>query len=62
VTGVYGISFVLAAVNALIAGGILLDRRAHKRIWGVAGVLLALAGTAGIFLKPPRPAPQPPPC
>jgi apolipoprotein N-acyltransferase len=56
-TGVYGISFALAAVNALIAGGILLDRRAHKRIWGVAGVLLALAGTASIFLKPPRPAP-----
>jgi len=53
-TGVYGISFVLAAVNALIAGGILLDRRAHKRIWGGSRrAWLALAGTASIFLKPP---------
>jgi apolipoprotein N-acyltransferase len=56
-TGVYGISFVLVAANALIAGRILLDRSADKRVWGAAGVLLALLGTAGIFLKPPRPAP-----
>jgi apolipoprotein N-acyltransferase len=56
-TGVYGISFVLVAVNALIAAGVMLDRCARKRICGIAGVVLALGGTAGIFLKPPQPAP-----
>jgi apolipoprotein N-acyltransferase len=56
-TGVYGISFVLVAVNALIAGGVVLERQADKRLWGTIGVVLALVGTAGIFLKPPRPAP-----
>ncbi|MGH9606514.1 MAG: apolipoprotein N-acyltransferase [Terracidiphilus sp.] len=56
-TGVYGISFVLVAVNALIAGGYVLDRCRAKRAWGIAGVALALCGTAGIFLHPPKPAP-----
>jgi apolipoprotein N-acyltransferase len=55
-TGVYGISFVLVAVNAMIAGGVVLDRHSHKLLCGSAGVVLALAGAAGIFLKPPRPA------
>ena len=55
--GVYGISFLLVAVNALIAGGVMLDRGLHKRLCGVAGLVLALGGTAGIFMKPPRPAP-----
>jgi len=56
-TGVYGISFVLVAVNALIAGGLLLDPCAGKRLWGIAGTVLAVACTAGIFLPPPQPAP-----
>jgi apolipoprotein N-acyltransferase len=54
-TGVYGISFVLVAVNALIAGGIVLRRCANKRLSGIAGVALALVGALGIFVKPPRP-------
>ena len=54
-TGVYGISFLLVAVNALIAGGLLLERCADKRLWGIAGVALAVGGTAGIFFNPPRP-------
>ncbi len=38
-TGVYGISFVLVAVNALIAGGLLLDRCSGQAArWGIAGV------------------------
>ena len=56
-TGVYGISFLLVAVNALLAGGLVLQRPSTKRIWGIAGVVLLVAGTAGLFLAPPRPAP-----
>jgi apolipoprotein N-acyltransferase len=55
-TGVYGISFVLVAVNALMAGGMLLDKRSGRRLWGIAGVGLMAAGTAGLFLSPPKPA------
>jgi apolipoprotein N-acyltransferase len=54
-TGVYGISFVLVAVNALIAGGLALDRCSAKRLFGIGGTVFAVAGTAGIFLAPPRP-------
>jgi apolipoprotein N-acyltransferase len=61
-TGVYGISFVLVGVNALIAGGLVLDRCPSKRIlarqaWGISGVALMVAGTAGALLPSPRPAP-----
>jgi apolipoprotein N-acyltransferase len=55
-TGVYGISFVLVAVNALIAGGLLLDRCSGRRPWGIAGALLLMAGTAGVLIPPQRPA------
>ena len=55
-TGVYGISFVLVGVNALIAGGLVLHRRSGRRPWGIAGVVLMVGGTAGIWLAPPRPA------
>jgi apolipoprotein N-acyltransferase len=44
------------AVNALIAGGLVLEKRASRRWCAVAGVGLAIAGTAGIFVAPPRPA------
>ncbi len=56
-TGVYGISFVLVAVNALIAGGLLLDRCSGRRPWGIAGVALMAAGTMGVLIPPTRPAP-----
>jgi len=56
-TGVYGISFVLVAVNALIAGGLVLRRRQERLATGIAGVLLLMGGMAGIFLEPPHPAP-----
>ena len=56
-TGVYGISFLLVAVNALVAGGLVLESRRSKRLCGPLGVALAIAGTAGIFVKPPSPAP-----
>jgi apolipoprotein N-acyltransferase len=55
-TGVYGISFLLVAVNALIAGGVLLDRKMGRRIWGAAGAALLVAGGAGVLIAPPKPA------
>jgi apolipoprotein N-acyltransferase len=55
-TGVYGISFVLVAVNALIASGLLLESCRNKRLWAPAGVVLAVAGTAGLLMAPPKPA------
>jgi apolipoprotein N-acyltransferase len=66
-TGVYGISFLLVAVNALLAGGLMLDRCAQKsgpknlfknrRTWSIAGLVLLLAGTAGLLIQPPKPVP-----
>ena len=62
-TGVYGISFVLVAVNALLAGGLVLDRCPQRpfwqsaRPWGIGGVLLMVVGACGIYLSPPRPTP-----
>jgi len=57
-TGVYGISFLLVAVNALVAAGIVLDRGARQRTLGMAGVVVALGGMAGIFVNSPKPAPS----
>ena len=56
-TGVYGISFVLVAVNALIAGGLVLRPSRERLACGMAGLLLLVGGTAGILLEPPHPAP-----
>ena len=61
-TGVYGISFVLVAVNALIAGALLLDRCPDRpfwqsaRPWGILGVALMAVGVVGVTLSPPRAA------
>jgi apolipoprotein N-acyltransferase len=62
-TGVYGISFVLVAVNALIAGGLVLDCRRVRRfsdrqMAGVAGVLLMVCGGIGVTIPSTRPAPS----
>jgi apolipoprotein N-acyltransferase len=61
-TGVYGISFVLVLVNALIAGGLILDCRvvhrfSDRQISGVAGAVLLVAGALGVTIAPPTPAP-----
>lgn len=62
-TGVYGVTFVLVAANALIAGGLLLTRcRTNpindRRTWGISGVALMVAGAVGVMLTPPKPAPS----
>ncbi|HEX8711182.1 MAG TPA: apolipoprotein N-acyltransferase [Terracidiphilus sp.] len=56
-TGVYGISFLLIGVNALIAGGLLIERCRVRRITGVCGIVLGWGLTAGILVPPPNPAP-----
>ena len=61
-TGVYGISFVLVAVNALLAGGLLLGgepkrRPAGRWVWAGCGALLLILGFCGVFIPPPEPDP-----
>jgi apolipoprotein N-acyltransferase len=61
-TGVYGISFLLVAANALLAGGMLLrgqtkSRFAGKWAWAACGAVLFFSSECGIFVVLPRPAP-----
>jgi apolipoprotein N-acyltransferase len=61
-TGVYGISFLLVAVNALLAGGFLLTDRPKTRFtgrwsWGIGGLILLVCGGAGLGHTPPQPQP-----
>ena len=61
-TGVYGITFVLVAVNALLAGLFLLEhgsksRFSGRRAWACCGVVLLISGFAGVFVPPPNPDP-----
>jgi apolipoprotein N-acyltransferase len=55
-TGVYGISFLLVAVNSLIVGGAVLDRRADRWVCHIGGALALILLSAGVYLAPPRPA------
>ena len=55
-TGVYGISFLLVGVSALLAGGLILDHCSLRRLWGIAGMILMVGGTAGMFLPSTKPA------
>jgi apolipoprotein N-acyltransferase len=57
-TGVYGISFVLVCVNALLVAPLLLHSR-HRRIWiwGAAGLALLIIGSLGAASFPLQPAP-----
>ncbi len=52
-TGVYGISFLLVAVNALLAGGLLLEQRAIRVRSALLGLLLFAMGMAGLLKNPP---------
>ena len=53
-TGVYGISFVLVAVNALIAYGMIPQGKKRRWAWSAAGAILLLTGFAGIAYQPAR--------
>lgn len=65
--GVYGITFVLVAVNALLAGALLVGRDSKSGIargsknwftgrwaWAACGAVLFISGFAGIFVSPPE--------
>jgi apolipoprotein N-acyltransferase len=52
-TGVYGISFILIAVNALIAAAFVLSPWKERLAFGAIGMLLLLAGWAGVLLPAP---------
>jgi apolipoprotein N-acyltransferase len=54
--GVYGITFVLVAANALLASSILLRCDKFRRGFAIAGVLLMAIGVGGLLLKPVQPA------
>ncbi len=54
-TGVYGISFVLVAVNALLVGGLLCGAVKSRVACGVAGLALLSAGWWGTWLPVPVP-------
>jgi len=58
--GVYGITFVLVTVNALLAGALLVGRTsksifAGRWAWATCGAILFLAGFFGVFLPSPEP-------
>jgi apolipoprotein N-acyltransferase len=58
-SGVYGISFVLVFVNALLTGGLMLESLPHighrnRTILRATGVLLMVVGAAGVAIPPPE--------
>ncbi len=61
-TGVYGITFVLVAVNSLLAGALLVNRGSKSRFagrwaWAACGAVLLISGFAGVFVPPAKPDP-----
>jgi apolipoprotein N-acyltransferase len=55
-TGVYGITFLLIASNALLAGVFLPVARTFRVRCGIAGGLVAIGAVCGLLIPPPRPA------
>jgi apolipoprotein N-acyltransferase len=54
-TGVYGVSFVLIAVNAMAAAGFLLERKTARRLVGLVGIIFLLGRVTDRFFVSPRP-------
>lgn len=52
--GVYGITFLLVSVNALIASGLALKGDWNRWIWSAAAFFLAVAGFSGIVRQPAK--------
>ncbi len=56
-TGVYGISFLVVFVNALLVSHLLFKRPGGWWLSSIAALVLLFAVTEGVFLLPPKPAP-----
>ncbi len=54
--GVYGITFVLVAANALLASAFLVRARRFRLWCGIAGGVIVIGGACGFLISPPRPA------
>jgi apolipoprotein N-acyltransferase len=59
-TGVYGISFLLVAANALLSAGLLPRDRPCRRftgrvVWALCGVVLTVSGSCGVLKQVPSP-------
>jgi apolipoprotein N-acyltransferase len=52
--GVYGISFLLVAANAALAGGLVLERRSWKFISAAIGLILIAGSGAGLAIHSPK--------
>lgn len=57
-TGVYGISFLIAAANALLALALASEGKRRLRLGCSFAILLAGAGIAGLLQRTPHPAPS----
>jgi apolipoprotein N-acyltransferase len=62
-TGVYGLTFLLIAVNALLAAGLLLQRPPGNRFagrwaWAGCGAFLLISSYLGVFVPSPKPDPM----
>jgi apolipoprotein N-acyltransferase len=62
-TGVYGISFVLVAANALLTGGLLIGNESKSWLtgrvaWIACGAFVVVCGFCGVFVAAPRSEPS----
>ena len=55
-TGVYGISFLLVAVNALMVSGSIPQTGDRNWTWSAAGTILMMAASIGLVYQPAKPS------
>ena len=55
-TGVYGITFILVAVNALIVHGSIAESSNRTWTWSAAGAILLIAVSIGLIVQPAKPS------
>jgi len=55
-TGVYGITFILVAVNALIVSGRISQAGKRGWTWSATGAILMVAASGGLVYQPTKPA------
>ncbi len=55
-TGVYGITFILVAVNALIVHGRIAESSNRSWTWSAAGAILLITASTGLIVQPAKPS------